>query len=356
MSVTDVPKYEQVKRSLVKEIQTGRWSPGSPFPSESQLLQRYKVSRPTLIRSLQEMVRDGYLYREQGRGTFVADPSKQAGANTVAIFISNDVAELLGDAREVQLRIINGVQSALGQGQQAMTVRQAEPNMIDQDTKWFLEQTKPGTALVIEPSFNSTLIRDLQDRGWNTWAINEPCPGCHSVYIDQDAAGYLAAKYLLDNGCKRIALLNGPPNTYWGFEARQQGYCRAILEAGLNIDKALIHAGQHAIDSEAGRTMFRELLDAGTKPDGVVGASDAKAMGAIAAAQEAGLSTPGDIRFVSIDNTLADRSDPPLSAVALPFGQLGEQAVVNASRVMKPNKDGVQMNMQVCLQPTLVER
>ncbi len=356
MSVTDVPKYEQVKRSLVKEIQTGRWSPGSPFPSESQLLQRYKVSRPTLIRSLQEMVRDGYLYREQGRGTFVADPSKKPGTDTVAVFISNDVAALSGDAREVQLRIINGVQSALGQGHQAMTVRQAGPNVIDQDTKWFLEQTRPGTALVIEPSFNPTLIRDLQDRGWNTWALNEPCPGCHSVYIDQDSAGYLAAKYLIDHGCKRIALLNGPQNTYWGFEARQQGYERALHEAGLQVNKDLIRNGKHAIDSEAGRSMFRDLLDANTEPDGVVGASDAKAMGAIAAALEAGLAIPTDIRFVSIDNTLADRSDPPLSAVALPFTQLGEQAVIQAGQARQGSKGAVAMNMQVCLQPKLIER
>ena len=356
MPVTDVPKYEQVKRSLVKEIQTGRWSPGSPFPSESQLLQRYKVSRPTLIRSLQEMVRDGYLYREQGRGTFVADPSKKPGAETVAVFISKDVAGLSGDAREVQLRIISGVQAALGQGRQAMTVRQAEPNKIDTDTKWFLEQTKPGTALVIEPSFNPMLIRDLRDRGWNTWAINEPCPGCNSVYIDQDAAGYLATKHLLDQGCRNVALLNGPANTYWGFEAREQGYKRALTEAGIEINDDLIRHGRHAIDSEAGRAMFRELLALESHPDAVVGASDAKAMGAIAAAQEEGLSIPDAIRFVSIDNTLADRSDPPLSAVAMPFTQLGEQAVVNAGQSQKTGSHSVQMNMQICLQPTLVKR
>ncbi len=354
--MTDVPKYEQVKRSLVKEIQTGRWSPGSPFPSESQLLQRYKVSRPTLIRSLQEMVRDGYLYREQGRGTFVADLSKKARSETVAVFISNEAAELSGDAREVQLRMINGIQSALGQSRPTMAVRQAEPNTIDQATKWFLDQTPPGMALVIEPSFNPALISELQDRGWNTWALNEPCPGCNSVFIDQDAAGYIATKYLLDKGCKRIAILNGRLDTYWGFEARQQGYLRAIKEAGLNLDDALLRQGHHAIDSEAGRAMFRDLVNTNAKPDGVVGASDAKAMGAIAAAQEAGLAIPNDIRFVSIDNTLADRSDPPLSAVALPFGQLGEQAVIQAGQVQKRAGNAVAMNMQICLQPTLVKR
>ncbi len=356
MSVTDVPKYEQVKRSLVKEIQAGRWSPGSAFPSEAQLLQRYKVSRPTLIRSLQEMVRDGYLYREQGRGTFVADPSKKPGAQTVAIFMSNAVAALIGDAREVQLQIIQGVQTALGQGKQAMTVRQSGPATIDKDTQWFLDNTSAGIALVIEPSFNPVLVNELRERGWNTWSVNEPCPGCHSVYIDQDAAGYMAAQYLLNKGCKRIALLNGPEKTYWGFEARQQGYRRALEQAGIEGDEALIRNGYEVIDSEAGRSMFRDLWSSGAKPDGVIGVSDAKAMGAIAAAQEAGLAIPDDIRFVSIDNTLAERSQTPLPSIALPFGELGEQAVHNALQFSSGNHNGVQMNMQICLQPTLVER
>ncbi|GAB4185675.1 MAG: GntR family transcriptional regulator [Phycisphaeraceae bacterium] len=356
MSVTDLPKYEQVKRSLVKEIQSGRWSPGSPFPSEAQLLQRYKVSRPTLIRSLQEMVRDGYLYREQGRGTFVADPSKKPGTETVAVFISNDVAALMGDAREVQLRIISGVQAALGASRQAMTVRQAGPGTIDDDTRAFLDQTRPGVALVIEPSFNAALVRDLSDRGWNTWSINEPCPGCHSVYIDQDAAGYIATKYLLDHGCRRIALLNGPTEIYWGFEAREQGYLRALREAGIEPKPNRIRHGRHAIDSEAGRSMFRELMESGANPDGVVGASDAKAMGAIAAAREAGLKIPEDIRFVSIDDTLAERSEVPLSAVSMPFSRLGEQAVIQAGQVSKGQKDAVAMHVQICLQPTFIER
>jgi LacI family transcriptional regulator len=102
--------------------------------------------------------------------------------------------------------------------------------------------------------------------------------------------------------------------------------------------------------------MFRELLDAGAQPDGVVGASDAKAMGAIAVAHEVGMNIPGDIRFVSIDDTLAERSETPLSAVAMPFSQLGEQAVLQASQAQQRAKGAVAMNMQVCLQPTLIER
>jgi DNA-binding LacI/PurR family transcriptional regulator len=79
-------------------------------------------------------------------------------------------------------------------------------------------------------------------------------------------------------------------------------------------------------------------------------------MGAIAAALEVGMDIPGDIRFVSIDDTLADRSETPLSSISMPFGQLGEQAVVQAGQSQQRAKGAVAMNMQVCLQPKLIER
>src|SRR5436190_1240225 len=73
MATAELPKYEQVKRSLIAEIELGKWTAGGVIPSEAQLLQRFNVSRPTLVRSLQDLVREGYLYRRQGKGTFVAE-------------------------------------------------------------------------------------------------------------------------------------------------------------------------------------------------------------------------------------------------------------------------------------------
>src|SRR5437773_78772 len=73
MPTTELPQYAQIKRRLIKEIRSGNWMVGGAFPSEADLVARYKVSRSTLVRSLQELVREGYLYRRQGQGTFVAD-------------------------------------------------------------------------------------------------------------------------------------------------------------------------------------------------------------------------------------------------------------------------------------------
>jgi DNA-binding LacI/PurR family transcriptional regulator len=356
MAVTHQPKYEQIKQSLIAELRSGRWTAGSEFPSEAQLLKRYKVSRPTLIRSLQEMVREGYLHRHQGRGTFVANPKPDRQTSILPVFVSTQTTELFGGMREVLLQIMRGVQNALGPYHSGLVVHQSPGESVDEQTHAFVEHTQPGAALMIQPSFNPKLFSYLVKRGWVMWAINEPIDYGNCVFIDQQQAGYLATQYLLDKGCKRIALLNGLVDAYWGFGARLRGYREALDNAGIDIDPKLLRQGDHALDSEAGRSMMRSLLDEKTSLDGVVGVSDRKTMGAMAAAGEAGISIPDDITFASIDNTLAQRSTLPLASVALPFEQAGWQAAVQALEGGTSHSPGDSRAFtRISLQPTLIK-
>ncbi len=74
-----VPLYHQLYRILLKKIQGGEWKPGDLIPSETALGQQFKLSRITIRQTLQQLAADGYLSREQGRGTFVSQPKVQRG-------------------------------------------------------------------------------------------------------------------------------------------------------------------------------------------------------------------------------------------------------------------------------------
>jgi DNA-binding LacI/PurR family transcriptional regulator len=358
---TAVPEYARIKRSLVAEIEAGRWPRGGAIPSESQLAAKHGVSRATVVRSLQELALEGYLLRHKGRGTFVADFKNQLTGDrkpAIPLFIYEGTYRMSGSGRQVLLRILAGIEDALGPSHPGVSVRQTS-NTLDDNTRRAIDRSRPRVALVIEPSFNRELVNYLQDAGCVTWVINEPVDTSNCVYINQERAGYLATQHLLADGRKRIALLNGPMDLYWGFGARYRGYAAALAEAGIALDPALHRQAAHSIDSEAGRGMLRALINEKVAFDGVVGVSDSKAMGAMALAEELGIAMPDDVLFVSIDNTIADQSERPLSSVAMPFEEIGRkvaQEALEAENQPPALPDSPRPLQHICLQPYLVHR
>jgi DNA-binding LacI/PurR family transcriptional regulator len=210
---------------------------------------------------------------------------------------------------------------------------------------------------VIEPSFSTKLRDDLLRRGWIVWAVNEPWIEGNSVYIDQERSGYLATRFLIEKkSCRRIAFLNGPPEEYWGFGAKLKGYRMAMEEAGIEADPQLMRERTSMVDTEAGRMMMRSLLSENADMDGVVAASDLKALGAVAAAQEAGRTVPTDIAIIGIDDIFAVRCSPPIPSVAMPFEDVGRRAAEEAIRSAGSPTPHRSSSAEIQLKPTLVER
>ncbi|WP_058486048.1 GntR family transcriptional regulator [Defluviitalea phaphyphila] len=69
-----LPIYIQLKDIIEKQISEGILQPGQKIPSERQLSEEYKISRMTTRQAINELVKEGKLYREKGRGTFVSSP------------------------------------------------------------------------------------------------------------------------------------------------------------------------------------------------------------------------------------------------------------------------------------------
>lgn len=67
-----VPLYYQLKEIMRQRIRTGEWQPGDLIPSERELSETYGLSRMTARQAITELVNEGALYREQGKGTFVS--------------------------------------------------------------------------------------------------------------------------------------------------------------------------------------------------------------------------------------------------------------------------------------------
>lgn len=67
----DEPLYRQLHRLLRRRILDGEFGVGDPIPPESTLMEAYDVSRITVRSALEQLVRDGMIDRQRGRGSFV---------------------------------------------------------------------------------------------------------------------------------------------------------------------------------------------------------------------------------------------------------------------------------------------
>jgi GntR family transcriptional regulator len=70
-----LPLYYQLYELLRSDILSGKSQPGDMLPPESELTERYEVSRTTVRQVLDMLVNEGLIYRERGRGSFVAQPT-----------------------------------------------------------------------------------------------------------------------------------------------------------------------------------------------------------------------------------------------------------------------------------------
>lgn len=71
-----IPKYQQIKDELKQKIISGQFENGDKFFTEAELINLYDVSSITVVRALNELAKDGYIVRQQGKGTFVSRARK----------------------------------------------------------------------------------------------------------------------------------------------------------------------------------------------------------------------------------------------------------------------------------------
>jgi DNA-binding LacI/PurR family transcriptional regulator len=168
------------------------------------------------------------------------------------------------------------------------------------------------------------LIAPLLESHIPVVVVEHDLPGVHCIAIDEVRGGCLATQYLIDLGHCRVGLIRREPTSALSSQ-RLTGYRQALAAAGIPFDPTLViecGAG-HA----AGAWAMQQLLALSTPPSAVFAHNDVLAIGAIHAAQRAGLSIPADISVVGYDDIAsAAFVTPPLTTVRQPKAEIGALA------------------------------
>jgi LacI family transcriptional regulator len=151
-----------------------------------------------------------------------------------------------------------------------------------------------------------------------------PNVNADAILTDNQQGGYLATRYLIDLGHLRIACITGPSNLTPSAE-RLTGYRRALEEAGLPFEAALVLRGDY--HPASGLQAATALLALPAPPTAVFACNDLMALGVLRAAAKAGRRVPDDLAVVGFDDIeLACFTNPPLTTIAQSKAEIGTQA------------------------------
>jgi LacI family transcriptional regulator len=166
------------------------------------------------------------------------------------------------------------------------------------------------------------LLSAATKRGMLTVACAGEHAGLPAIDIDQRAAAREMLEYLLRLGHQRIGFIGGRRDVSTAGQ-REAGFGSALAAAGLDpphtVDGGFTYAG--------GFEAARRLL-ASEPPTAIFAANDQMALGAMDAAQAAGLSVPEDLSVVGFGGTsAAQHARPALTTVSMPRHELGVAAM-----------------------------
>jgi DNA-binding LacI/PurR family transcriptional regulator len=168
----------------------------------------------------------------------------------------------------------------------------------------FLLRKRVDAVIAVSLELTANEVSRLLDLGKPIVGIGGPLPGVRTLSVDDIAVARLATEHLLSLGHRSIAHIGGNKALELDFHLptnRRIGYETALEAVGIPVDPELFQAADFTM--QGGYNAAKQLFgNPRRRPTAVFAASDEMAIGAMLAARDMGLSVPGDVSIMGIDD------------------------------------------------------
>lgn len=295
-------KYARIKTDLSIQILEGQLRPHDRVPSLSEITQKYKVSKITARRVLNDLMMEGLVYTSRGRGSFVTDAAMRQNsyqnrykAKRIGVVFEHGSGIFMGD-------IISGID------EEAFS-HDAQINLCLSNNSY--EREAENLQRLIKQGINEILLFIVLDNNENTLNPNIPLylrlqqqgvrilllacriaefPIPAITYDDFNAFRRLV-RFMKERKCKRLVYVTRINNASTTME-RLRGFKDGLLENNLTYDEnCIVRVEIQSFDSVVSDSsqFYSQFLKKGHTADAVVCSDEMVAAGVFNALEKAGV-------------------------------------------------------------------
>lgn len=330
-----VPKYMDLVNWIKEKVERREFLPGARLPSEHELSGMFKISRQTVRKAISILEEEEIVESRQGSGTYVCNfvvPPK--ATMNIAVYMSYVDGYIFPS-------IIQGIEKIVSKYGYSLQISFTN-NRVEKESlilKNLLEKgmvdgiiSEPTKSGITNP--NIGLIEEIVKRKIPLIFINTYYPNLDlpHVCLNDEEAGYIITKHLLDMGHRKIAGIFKADDGQG--HRRYAGYLRALQEAG-----ELIHDERVLwIDTEDLRYLTSEGTRVLRRVQGCTACvcyNDITALALAEICEKNGIQIPQDLSIVGIDNCEAvNIKELVLTSVNHPSMAMGEKVASNLMKLI----------------------
>lgn len=332
--------FLQLHKDLLERIRKGEFPIESQLPTESELIEHYRVSITTVRKAVQLLADEGIVSKRQGMGTFVLRrPERSDAVKTqplkIAVFLPNTMKlRAEGDSRHwaLNVRRLNGIYSGAANSNAVVFVHgfgeKVDPTQFDGVI------CMPSYAYDLDSDdLRRRLAEELESKRIPFVTISEFDPrfaSKHWIVELIEYEFYKAVNYLIDCGRTKIALIG--PALSWS-NPRYTAYRKALNNAGIEYREELVVDNPES-DSESGygaaSSLFMKLAASGSvlaNLDAIMCTTDLQAFGVLKYLAERDVAVPEAISVMGVDNLTESANSPiPLTSMEFSGADIGRRS------------------------------
>ena len=359
--------YEQIAKELKNKILSGEYLKDQKLPTENELAQEYNVSRITSKRALEELKKEGLIYRVRGSGSFVNEINEERmqAITTPAINTARAIAIIMPKhvTESSFAQSINGAVKVFEKAGYYSIIHSGVKNSED-EKKIIKKMYEDGIGGIIyypvSDRENYSLMHHLYLENYPIVTIDkyfESLP-ISNVIADNYNGERMATEYLIKLGHEKIAFVSDLSiESTTSIRNRYFGYAKALKSQGKYEKEDIVKSGftdeYHRKHQEKHyATIISELRE--KEVTGIIAVNDLVATYLMRTAIKMGVLVPEELSIIGFDDLeMSKHLQVPLTTIRQNFDKIGESA---AELIIKMIESQDYEYQQIKLPVTVIER